>query len=180
MRHKDWVLAPGNGSPGVALEIQMRSDAMVPVITVRGLPAPAAVAGAFVVKPSVNLGFDGGKRLELSCGMSGTYYACAPDAASLRAVAEALPKAKVVSAGVTLTMPGMMALPPQERLLDLTGTETALAKLRAGGAIREALPEYPGLDMQGFLDRILRDVGFPNGAGDVMPKLTPWISRLWS
>ena len=180
MRHREWVLAPANGTPSAALELQLRGDALVPVITVRGLPASAAVGGAFVVKPSVNIGFDGGKRSDLSCGVSGTYYACAPDASTVMAIAAALPKARILSASVTLTVPGMMALPPQERSLDLSRTEAAMARLRAAGATGESLPAYPGLDMQGFLDRIMRDLGFPNGAADVMPKVLPWLSWLWS
>ena len=181
MRHRDWVMAPANGTPSAALELQLRGDALVPVITVRGLPASAAVGGAFVVKPSVTLGLDGGKRTDLSCGVSGTYYACAPDASAVPAMATALPTAQVLSSSMTLTIPGMMiVLPPQERSLDLSGTEVAMSRLRAVGATGEALPAYPGLDMQGFLDRIMRDLGFPNGAADVVPKVLPWLSWLWS
>ena len=184
MRHRDWVMAPANGTPSAALELPLRGDALVPVITVRGLPASAAVGGAFVVKPSVTPGLDGGKRTDLSCGVSGTYYACAPDASGVPAMATALPTAQVLSSSMTLTIPGMMVLPPPERSLDLSGTEVAMSRLRAvsatGGATGEALPAYPGLDMQGFLDRIMRDLGFPNGAADVVPKVLPWLSWLWS
>ena len=180
MRHRDWVVAPANGTPSAALELQLRGDALVPVITVRGLPTSAALGGALVVKPTVTLGLDGGKRIDLSCGMSGNYYACAPDAAAVQTIAAALPRARVLSASLTLTIPGMMALPAQDRTLELTGTAVAQARLLAVGAIGEALPSYPGLDIQGFLDRILRDLGFPNGAADVLPKLMPLISWVGS
>lgn len=73
-----------------------------------------------------------------------------------------------------------MRIPWPERSLDLSGTEVAMSRLRAVGATGEALPAYPGLDMQGFLDRIMRDLGFPNGAADVVPKVLPWLSWLWS
>ena len=139
-----------------------------------------ADGGAFVVKPTVKVGLDGGKRVDLTCGISGTYYACSPDATAVAALAAALPRAQVLSATMTLTIPGMMALPPQERTLELTGTATAQARLLAAGAAGEALPSYPGLDIQGLLDRILRDLGFPNGAADALPKLMPLISWLWS
>jgi invasion protein IalB len=179
MRHRDWVVAPASGTPSAALEIQLRGDALVPVITVRGLPTSAAVDSAFVVKPTVNLGLDGGKRIDLSCEISGTDYACAPDAAAVPALAAAIPKARVLSASLTLTIPGMVALPPQDRTLELTGTAVAQARLLAAGATGEALPSYPGLDIQGFLDRIMRDLGFPNGSADAVPKLMPLFSWIW-
>ena len=180
MRHREWVVAPANGTPSAALELQLRGDALVPIIAVRGLPTSAAVGGAFVVKPTVKVGLDGGKRVDLTCGISGSYYACSPCATAVSTLAAALPKAKVLSATMMLTIPGMMALPPQERTLELTGTATAQARLLAVGATGEALPSYPGLDIQGLLDRILRDIGFPNGAADALPQLMPLISWLWS
>ncbi len=180
MRHRDWVVAPAAGTPSAALELQLRGDVLVPVITVRGLPTAAAVGGALAVKPTANLGLDGGKRIDLSCGISGTYYACSPDAAAVPALAAALPRARVLAASLTLTIPGLMALPPQERTLELTGTAAAQARLLAAGATGEALPSYPGLDLQGFIDRAMRDLGFPNGAADVLPQLLPIISWIWS
>ena len=176
LRHRDWVLPPSGGGPSGALEVQMRGGVFVPVITLRGLPTSAAVGGSFVVKPTVNVGFDGGKRVDLGCGISGTVYACAPGAEAVPGLSAQLPKARTIAAAVTLTLPGILALPPQERSMDLTGTEAALTRLRAAGAIDEALPDVPGLDLQGFLDRVMRDLGFPNGAADVMPYVLPLLN----
>jgi hypothetical protein len=72
----------------------------------------------------------------------------------------------------------MIALPPQERTMELSGTEAALTRLRSVGAIAEALPAVPGLDLQQFLDRVLRAAGFANGAGDVLPKLLPLLAGM--
>jgi len=179
LRHRDWVLPPGNGGPSAALEVQGRGNWLVPVVTLRGLPTAAAVGGSLVAKPTVSLNLDGGKRVELGCGISGTYYACATAAEAVPGLAAALPKARQLSASIAVAIPGVIALPPQERSLDLTGTEPALVRLRAVGAAGEALPAQQGLDFQGLLDRILRDLGFSNGAADVMPSLMPivrWFS----
>ena len=180
LRHRDWLLAPSKGGLGAALEVQMRGDSVVPVITVRGLPASAAFGGSIAVRPLVTLGFDGGKRAELVCGPGGASYACAPAPEAVPAIAALLPKARVAAASVSVTVPGMAALPPQDRSMELAGTELAISRLRAGGAIKEALPAFPGLDLQGFLDKLLRDLGFPHGMGDTMPTLIPMLNWLRS
>ena len=178
VRHKTWVLAPGNGGPTAALEVQMRGDALVPVVALRVIPMQAALSGSLVLKPSVGVRFDGGPRAEMNCGLSGASYACAPEAGAVAATAAALPKAHAVTVRIELTIPGMMALPPAERTMELSGTEQVLARLRAGGAVTEALPAVPGLDMQQFLDRILRAAGFQNGIGDVLPKVMPLVAGM--
>jgi hypothetical protein len=175
LRHRDWVLPPGNGGPSAALEIQARGEWLVPVVALRGLPTGAALGGSLVAKPTVTVSLDGGKRMELGCGVSGTSYVCAPAPDAVPGLAAAFPKARVVSASIAVTVPGVIALPPREQALELAGTEVALARLRAVGASGEALPAYEGLDMQGLLDRILRDLGFPNGAADVLPSLMPFV-----
>jgi hypothetical protein len=177
MRHRDWVVPPVGAGPTVALEVQARGDALVPVISLRGLPASAAVGGALLVKPTVSLAFDNGKRIDLTCGLGGASFACAPDAASVRAAADALPKARNVAVAVKLSVPGGLTLPPRDRSLDLAGTEAALTRLRALGATGEALPAYPGLDLQGFADRTLRDAGFPNGVAGALPAFLTRVGR---
>ena len=178
MRHKSWVLAPGNGGPSAALEVQMRGDALVPVVALRGLPMQAALGGSMVLKPVVGVRFDNGPRSDMTCGLSGASYACAPEVAAIPATAAALPKAHTVTVKIELTIPGMMALPPAERTMDLAGTEAALVRLRAVGAITEALPAVPGLDWQGFLDHVLRAAGFQTGVGDVLPKVLPLVAGM--
>ena len=171
MRHRDWIVPPTNGLPGAALEVQRRGGLLVPVIAVRGLSPTAMVGAATVAKVSVSLRFDGAVGTDLECGNSGTSYTCAPDATSLRSLAAQLPQARVLSASVTLAIPGMVAAPPLDRTLDLAGTEAALIRLQAAGATAETLPALPGLELQGFLDRIMKRLGFPGGTAGAIMKL---------
>jgi hypothetical protein len=176
LRHRTWILQPGNGGPSAALEVQMRNSALVPVVTLRNLPLQAALGGALVLKPTVAIRFDNGPGLDMNCGLSGADYACAPTVAAIPQAARVLPTAHSVTVRVELTIPGLLALPPAERAMDLAGTEPALARLRAVGAISETLPVIPGLDLQEFLDRVLRAAGFENGAADLVQKLVPAVS----
>ena len=173
MRHRDWVVPPVGAGPTAALEVQARGDALVPVVSLRGL----SVSAALLVKPTVSLAFDNGKRIDLTCGLRGASYACAPDAASVRAAADALPTARIVAVAVKLSVPGGLTLPPRDRSLDLAGTEAALTRLRALGATGEALPAYPGLDLQDFVDRTMRDAGFPNGVAGMLPAFISGVGR---
>ncbi len=178
LRHRDPLLAPGNHGPTAALEVQRRGDALVPVITLRGLPPEAALGGSLVVRPLVSLRLDGGTPDALACGPDDGVFVCAPGAASVPGLAAALPTARSVSVAVTMTVPGSPRPPPQSLSLALTGTAQALARLRAVGAAGEALPTYPGLDLQGFLDQVLRGLGYPNGLSDVLPSALPLLSAL--
>jgi hypothetical protein len=172
------MLPPADTMLGVALEVQRRGDVLVPVIVVRGLSVSAALAGAFLVKPSVNFGFDRERRIELSCGISGPDYDCAPDAAAVRGMAAVLPTARTAWVRVALSIPGVTSLPPRDQSLELMDTEAALARLAVLGPSGEALPALPGLDLRGFLDQVARDLGYQNGLADIVPKLVPWVSWL--
>ena len=156
MRHRDWILPPGSGGPSAALEVQARGNAFVPVVALRGLSPSAAAGTALALQPVVTLALDNGPRFVLNCGLSGTYLACAPDASAIPAMAEALPTARSVSASASLSLPGAPALPPREVALALSGTQAALVRLRALGPTGEAMPTYPGLDLSGLVDRLLR------------------------
>jgi hypothetical protein len=171
LRHRDWVLPPDNAGPSVALEVQMRGDSLVPVVTLRGLPTASSLGGSLVLDLVITLSFDGDKPLTLLCGSSGSYYACAPAPAALQAIAAILPKARVLQVDMSLTIPGFMALPRQRRSMDLSGTPQALGRLLAVGPGGESLPAFAGLDLRGFLDRILHATGYDNGMADVVPLL---------
>jgi hypothetical protein len=171
MRHRDWILPPVNGSPSAALEIQLRGDILVPVVTVRGLPAIAALGGSVLIKPTLTIGFDGGRKIEMACESGDKSFSCGPPAAVVPVMGGLLPKARRIDASMTIGLPGVAPLPPQERSLELSGTEAALARLRIVGAVGEALPDVPGLDLRGFIERLLRDMGFPAGGGDLLPRL---------
>ncbi len=171
LRHREWMLPPDESGANVALEVQMRGDALVPVVTLRGLPTASNLGGSLVLDLVITLSFDGDKPLTLHCGSSGTYYACAPAPAALQATAAILPKARALLVDMSLTIPGFMALPRQRRSMDLSGTPRALGRLLAVGPSGESLPAFDGLDLRGFLDQILRASGYDNGMVDVVPLL---------
>jgi hypothetical protein len=175
LRHQDWIVPQGAGGPAVALEVQARGGGLVPVVVVRGLPVQAAIGGALAARPDIALRLDNLPQTAMTCGLSGAAYACAPAAQDVPAVADALPRARSARVRVVLAVPGLGALPPQERSMDLAGTSQALARLRELGAEGESLPIEPGLDWQGFLDRLMRAAGFPNGAADLIPAVLPLV-----
>lgn len=172
LRHRNWVLPPGGTRPTAAVEVQRCGEALVPVVAVRGMPMQAALGGVMVMKPSVGLRFDNGPRLELNCGLDGGAILCAPQGAAIAAAAAALPNARSVTVQIALTVPGIAALPEQDRVLDLAATPQALARYRAAGTSGEALPTEAGLDWQQFLDRVLKAAGFTNGAADLLPMIS--------
>jgi hypothetical protein len=178
MRHKDWVLQPGSGGPSAALEIQARGSQFVPAVAVRGMPTQLALGGSLVVKPVVGFQYDNGKRLEMTCGLIGAAYACAPEASVVPVAAAGLGKARSITVLVAMSIPGMMDLPPQQRTLDLNGINLALSRLATVAVTNEALPDVPGLDLQAFLDKVLRAAGFQNGVGDILQKVMPLVASL--
>jgi hypothetical protein len=175
LRDKAWVLPPGGGRPSAALEVQGRGDALVPVVTMRGLSTQAAIGGMLTMKATVGVRFDNGPRTELPCGLDGDAIVCAPDGAGVAQTAAQLPTAHSADVQIQLSLPGMMNLPAQDRTMDLQGTREALARFRAVGPAGEALPAEAGLDWRGFLDRVLRGAGFQNGAADFLPQLSGWF-----
>ena len=176
LRHRDWVLPPGEGGASAALEVQTRGDVLVPIVTLRGLSTPANLGGSLVVTLSVALSLDGGEPVILRCGSSGTYFACAPEPSALHAVAGQLPKARTLSVDFSLTIPGLIGLPPQRQFMDLSGTPRALGRLVATGPPDgESLPALEGLDIRGFADRVLSHCGYPHGVEEAAPLLLGMI-----
>jgi len=165
LRDSDWVWPGDAGGLSAALEVQRRGSELVPVIAVRGLSPAMMVGGLAAVKPTVTLAFDGGAAFVLSCGMSGGYLACGPDAAVVAPIAAALPNARTAAVEVALNLPtGPVGL-PRAVTLTLSDTPAALARLRAVGASGETLPAYPGLDLWELGSKIMRDLGFSGGGG---------------
>lgn len=168
MRHRDWLLPPAGAAPSAALEIQGRNGTMVPVVTLRGLPAQAAIGGALVVRPAVTLKLDGGQPVPLACGLSNGTHVCAPAFAEVPILSSALPTAQSIETRVEVAVPGLAPIPPQNRTLELAATVQALAAARHYGVENATLPAIPGLDLFGFIDRIARAAGFRNGMADAM------------
>lgn len=168
LRHRDWLLPPGGpGTPSAALEIQGRNGTLVPVVTLRGLPTQAAIGGALVVRPSVTLKLDGGGPVPLACGLSNGTQTCAPAFAEVSRLSPALPTTGTIEARIEVAIPGLAAMPPQTRTLELGATVQALAAARHYGVENETLPAIAGLDLFGFIDRVARAAGFRNGMADV-------------
>mgnify|MGYP006288352675 CR=1 FL=1 len=168
LRHRDWLLPPaGPGTPTAALEVQGRNGTPVAVVTLRGLPTQAAIGGALVMRPTVSLKLDAGPAVPLTCTLASGTYVCAPSFADMPRLAAALPTAQAIEARIEIAVPGLAALPPQTRTLELGATIQALAAARHYGVENTTMPEIPGLDLFGFIDRVARAAGFRNGMGDL-------------
>jgi hypothetical protein len=169
LRYAPWILAPGGSRPGAALEVQRRGGWLVPVVTLQGASTQALVGGLLALHPRVRLRFTPGTSVGLSCGLDEAAVICAP--VDPAAAAAALPPATSVRVDLLLRLPDGAALPPQGATLALSGTQDALAKLRAAGAAGEALPAEPGLDWIGFLDKLMRTAGFSNATAGLLLRL---------
>ena len=170
MRHRSWVMPPGGGRPSAALEVQRRGDLLVPVVALRGLSAQAAIGGILALKAAVAVTFDDGPAWNLNCSLDGGAIVCAPQGDGVVLSAAELPTAHEATVRIQLSMPGLMALPSQQRTLALQSTRAALARFRTVGPSGESLPAEAGLDWSGFVDRVLRAFGFQNGAADLMAR----------
>ncbi|MEJ0016880.1 MAG: hypothetical protein WDN25_09965 [Acetobacteraceae bacterium] len=167
LRHRTWVMPPGSGTPGAALEVVHRAGRFVPVVALRGLPTATALAGLLTLQPTAGLRFDAAPRTALDCTLDTGAVVCAPlDAASASAAGE-LTVSRSVLVQVRLTLPGT-PLPEQERSLELSRTADALARFRATAPESEAMPVVPGLDWRGFLDRLAHDAGWEHGLADLL------------
>jgi hypothetical protein len=80
--------------------------------------------------------------------------------------------------GVSVT--GMNALPTQEKVLDLSGTNEALAKLRSAGPSQVPAP-IMGLasqspeGMMGMADKLLKAAGYPNGVQQIQALMAKYM-----
>ncbi len=178
LRHRDWILQPGESGATTALEIQRRGDALVPVVTMRGMPLAAALGGALVVSFDITLIFDGGSPIGMRCGSSGRYFACAPEPGSVPAASAQMLHARSVTLDYRLVVPGLIGGPAQRVTLDLLGLQPALARLLAAGQPDgESLPAQGGLDIRGFADAILALCGVAGGMAEAAPALLAFIAK---
>jgi hypothetical protein len=175
LRHQSWVLPPGAGRPGAALEVLRRDEQFVPVIAIRGLSIQAALGGVLALKATVGLRFDNARPIGLACGLDGAAVVCAPGPTETASAASQLAAAHSVVIQVQLSLPGMVTMPEQSRVLDLLGTAEALARFRATSPNGETLPVVAGLDWRGLLDHVLRDAGFEHGTADLAPSISGWF-----
>nr|WP_294519141.1 hypothetical protein [uncultured Rhodopila sp.] len=168
LRHKDRLFS----GAGVSADMEVRAvgRALVPVVTLRGLPDQILLASAMAAKAEASVQFPGAARVDLTCAIGDGGYVCAPSDAAVAALAAALPKARSVAVRVAVSVSGTNVQPARERSLDLAGTPEALARLRAAGA-----PSAEPGGWVGLLDRGMKAAGYKDGAAD-LPGL---VARYW-
>ncbi|MEJ0015518.1 MAG: hypothetical protein WDN25_02945 [Acetobacteraceae bacterium] len=161
MRHTLWLVVPTDGRPGMALEVQMRGDQLVPVVTVRDLSLGSALSGLLALTATAQIRFDGAPMVELPCSLDGASVLCAPGKADAATLADQLAKAKSVL--VRFRAVGNLPLPvPDGPLaLDLDRTQEALNRFRLAGP--EVAPVATSItqDIKDSAERLLRKLGVP-------------------
>lgn len=170
LRHRDRLFS----GAGVTADMEVRAagKALVPVLTLRGLPDQLLLASSMAGKAEASVQFPGAARVELACAIGDGGYVCAPPDEAVAALAAALPKARSVAVRVSLAVSGTNLQPARERVLDLAGTPEALARLRAAGA-RSAEPG----GWVGLLDRGLKAAGYKNGAAELPGLVARYLGR---
>ena len=163
MLHREPVAPAAAGLAPLALEVEDRGGALVPVVTARDLSLEGAARGALALAGTVQLRFPPNRLFELPCGLEGRSVICAPREADRARAAAELPGADRVLVRVTgfLLPEGQAMRDPVE--LRLTDTRAALTRLRArqpeGTAPR---PPAPGFwDLREMLSRLLALLGAP-------------------
>ncbi len=159
MRTKFWLVAPGENRAGIALEVQLRSGQMVPVVAVRELSLNTAWSGLLALTMTAQIRFDEAAMVALPCMLEGASVVCAPAQSDAGRLADELIKAKAVL--VRFRAVGNLPLPvPDGPLaLDLDHTQEALERYRV--AAPEVAPEPSSFirDLRDATERLLRDLG---------------------
>ncbi len=164
------------------LEVQAQGEALVPVITVRGLPQDLLLAAAMAGRPTASIRFPGGPAQPLDCAATAMAYVCAPNQAAGRALAAGLPTAAEVSVQVSLSVSGLKTLPVQQKSLPLSGTRAALQRLRAAGPTQVAnpvtatTPPRPA-DVMVMADKLLRAAGYPDGVAKLQSLMAKYLRK---
>jgi hypothetical protein len=155
------------------LEVQALGKILVPVITLRGLPPDLLLAVSLAGKIDASMQLGSGPKQDLTCTPTSSAYICFPQDEVATRLAAALPAARSVTVRVAVTVTGMNPLPVQEKSLDLTGTNEALARLRTAGPsqlpsgpITALASQSPGA-LMGMADKALKAAGYPNGVADL-------------
>lgn len=211
-----WVIAcPDRGGPcamrygkrfveagGVTgdLEVLSQHGALVPAITLRGLPQDVVTAASATGNAEGWMTLGDGARQNLGCYGIDSGFICVPEGAAARALAAGLPAAPAIKIRVGLSA---VALPPQERALDLAGTAAAIARLKAaGGAMPVPKPtvasaaagaigtiaadsalqalrngEQPPAGMTAMADRMLKAAGYQGGVAALQARLQNYLHR---
>jgi hypothetical protein len=163
LRHKESLFSGAGVTAG--MEVRAAGKALVPVVTLRGLPNEVLLASSMAGKATASVQFPGAARVDLACAIGDGGYVCTPPDDAVPALAAALPKARSVTVRVSLSVSGTDLQPSREKVLELAGTPDALSRLRAAGA-----PSAEPGGWLGLLDRALKAAGYTNGTAD-LPRL---------
>ena len=164
------------------LEVQSQGKSPVPVIVLRGVSSDLTTGSSRPGKTEASMQFGGGPREDLTCVSSSSGAICSPNEAGAATLAAGLPLARSVTVRVSVSMPGMTPLPPQEKVLELSGTNEALAKLRTAAPSPYPVPvtwlvsKSPD-GMMGMADKLLKASGFPNGMAQIQALIAKYMNK---
>lgn len=183
MRYRNWIVPPQNGRPSVGFEVRNTGAQMVPQLAVRDLPMQMAIAGLLAATPTMELHFDGGQKLALSCGLDGGAVLCTPEASAAAEAATQLKTARSVLVHVHVALAGNdgpSPIPDQTRSFPLSGTAAAIDRFRAVAPAAMPLPTgaSQGQDLRSIADKMLKAMGFTGGVNDIMQKAMAWMQSM--
>jgi hypothetical protein len=159
MRAKLWLIPPEGDQAGMALEVQLRSGALVPVVVVRKLSLNTAWSGLLALAATAQIRFDEAAMAALPCLLEGASVVCAPTQSDAGRLSDDLTKAKTVL--VRFRAIGNLPLPAPEGplALDLDHTPEALARYRVAGPEVAPVSSSLARDVKDAAERLLRDLG---------------------
>jgi hypothetical protein len=182
MRYRTWIVPPRDGRPSVGLEARNTGTAVVPQLAVRDLPAQIAMAALLAATPTMELRFDGGQKLALTCGQDADAVLCTPAAAADTAAAQ-FKTARSVEVRVHVALSGAEgapAVPDQTRSFELSRTAEAIERFRAVAPTAMPLSAGSGVtqDLRGMADRMLKAMGYPGGVSDLVQQAMNMVRGL--
>jgi hypothetical protein len=159
MRNRMWLVVADDTRPGMAFEVLLRFDELVPAVTVRGLSLSTALSGLLTLTATAQVRFDGNPMIELPCTLESSSVVCAPGKTDAHTLAEQLPKARSVM--VRFRAVGDLPLPTPDGplALDLQRTPEALARYRLAGPPSDGGRPWITHDMKQTVKRLLRSLG---------------------
>ena len=175
MRYRTWIVPPHDGRPSVGLEVRNIGAQMVPQLAVRDLPAQLAMAAMLAATPTMELRFDSGQKLTMSCGQDADAVLCTPAADTADVAATQLKAARAVQVHVHVALAGEdgpSPVPDQTRSFDLSRTAEAMDRFRAVAPTAMPLSAGSGMtqDLRAMADKMLKAMGYSGGVADIMQK----------
>ncbi|HYZ24476.1 MAG TPA: hypothetical protein VE690_20175 [Rhodopila sp.] len=132
------------------------------------MPNELLAAAALTGRATVSVLFLGARAADLDCAPTGMGGVCAPSEEAAPHLAAELARARSVTLRLTTVVPGMAPFPEQRRVLSLSRTQDALARLRAAGPTpmpepATALASQSPAGLAATADRWLKAAGYPDG-----------------